>query len=259
MKTAPADSLPILQAEYQRLLDEANGEDRIQTGMHADESEPKSVTSTPRRPTTDQMHGFRESELKGSGRSIAGAAPPATPEERPSYVRRGAAGAAPVSHTSTVRRSTPAEPLSHASTVRRSASASEPAAATPETPAEVTSNDRDRKFINGIAASRAGHYAEAASELPEVVASPPAGKKVLSQYSYAQSLEKTGNLTKAADQYLKASKGSEDLSDKSYLSYCRVLARSGERDRARKLLAQFIAEHPKSSEVVTARRLLQTL
>jgi TolA-binding protein len=114
-------------------------------------------------------------------------------------------------------------------------------------------------YVNGIAASKAGRYAEAAGQLPPVVASPPPGKRRIAEYSYAESLEKTGKLDRAAQTYLKASKGNQELEHKSYLSYCRVLAKSGKREEARKLLAQFISRNPKSSQVVTARQLLQTL
>lgn len=271
MKTAPADSLPILQEEYQRLLDLATMQEPVQTGgvePSGEEDDPQPVVSTPRREVpAGEMQGFRTTELKQTGRSESA---PAEPRSYVSTPRKKARGSEPVAHVSTPRRDAKPKATASRTAVKETSApqATTGAAKKTETsatsstaakPMEATSNDRDRKFINGVAASRAGKYAEAAKELPTVVSSPPAGKKALAHHTYGEALEKTGNTAKAADQYQKGSKGNDALNHKSYIAYCRTVAKSGDRARARKLLVQFIEKNPKSTQVVNARQLLQTL
>ncbi len=253
MRTAPPEELPGLQAEYQRLLEEATGPGTIETGGPRRETrddsslavqEPFVLPSSPRDragneilitsyDSTLELKGLRASELRYAAAS----------ENLP---------AAAEPHTSTPRPRTAAR-----STTAATAPAERPAAARSRS---SRGEPGEKNFVNGVAATRAGWHTEAADELSRALATPQsAGRRTLAEYSYAQSLENTGKLSQAADQYLKASRGVSKLSDKSYVSYCRVLAKSGQKERARQLLVQFIGKNPKSDQVVDARQLLQTL
>ncbi len=266
IRNATPEELPALEAEYQRLLELATRSNQIQTGRDgetpetADGSLPEAplpdsdlpseteptvsdvpdetvdstglvVTDLPAEPSPDAkfrgpdgLKGFRKTELSAAGLKAPASAPAGT--ARRATTRRPAAQAQPV----VVR-----EPAPNASTAR------------------------DQRYVNGMVASRAGRYTEAARDLPAVVASPPAGKQTTARYAYAESLEKSGRLTQAADEYRRAAAGTDAMGQKSYVSYCRVLAKSGERARARQLLVNFISRNPKSTQVVAARQLLQTL
>jgi TolA-binding protein len=116
-----------------------------------------------------------------------------------------------------------------------------------------------RKLVNGIAATQAGRYKEAVQQLEPAVRTRTGAKETGASYSYALSLEKSGQLSRAADEYLKLSRRGGEIGQKSYVSYCRILAKLGQRDRAKRLVLQFIQRNPDSTQVVTARRLLQTL
>ena len=257
MRSAPPDSLPALQAEYQNLLDQATGSGTIETGGPRRDDprdssmavqEPFALPYSPRDgrgneilitsyDSTLELKGLRSSELRyaaGSSSTVPAAAAEA--------------------HESKPR-------------TRTSARRSTATTAAPEQPLPATGTRRGTKnqpgatnFVNGVAATRAGWHAEAVDQLPRTLSTPQnTQRRTLAQYSYAQSLESTGKLSQAADQYLKASRNGTGLGDKSYISYCRVLAKSGQKDRARQLLVQFIGSHPKSDQVVNARQLLQTL
>lgn|GEM_PF-2436748 len=261
MRTATGDSLRILEAEYDRLLREATGRGSIQTGRarEADggilgsedigmEDGGQVIASYPREgrdgildapyDSTAQLHGLRASEL----RYAAGMNGRETASEARPQKSRTAGTAARV-------RTAPGKPAekareSHVTQSRTSAASHEGA----------------QSFVNGIAASRAGWHAEAAAELPKALSSPLSQKrKTLARYSYGQALESSGRLSQAADEYLNASKENTGLAHKSFVAYCRVLAKSGEKARAKKLLVQFIGKNPKSDQVVDARQLLQTL
>ena len=252
MRTAPPEDLPGLQAEYQRLLEEATGSGTIETGgprreIRDDSSlaaqEPFVIPSSPRDrqgneilitsyDSTLQLKGLRASELRYA------AASDNLPAAEP--------------HTSAPRPRTSAR-----ATTAATASAERPAAARSRA---SRGEPGEKNFVNGVAATRAGWHTEAADELPRALSAPQsAQRRTLAEYSYGQSLENTGKLSQAADQYLKASRSGSKLSDKSYVSYCRVLAKSGQKERARQLLVQFIGKNPKSDQVVDARQLLQTL
>lgn len=253
MRTAPPEDLPGLQAEYQRLLEEATGSGTIETGgprreVRDDSSlalqEPLVIPSSPRDrqgneilitsyDSTLQLKGLRARELRyaAASENLPAAAEPHTSATRPRPAARA--------------------------TTAATASAERPAAARSRA---SRGEPGEKNFVNGVAATRAGWHAEAADELPRALAAPQnTQRRTLAEYSYAQSLENTGKLSQAADQYLKASRSGSKLSDKSYISYCRVLAKSGQKERARQLLVQFIGKNPKSDQVVDARQLLQTL
>ncbi len=247
MRTATGDSLAKLQAEYDRLLNRAHGGE-IQTGGNdAQQAGGSDILDAPPQVTnldttamgpTPQLKGLRPSEIRFAN----GQSTPATP-------RRSAASA-------TGNGGKPSAPAARAA---RSAAQSVPPSR-PASTSGATSMERQKKLVDGLAAVRAGNYAKAVQDLPSALDGALDGaKRTEAQYSYALSLEKTGNLSKAAEHYLKASRADEGLGHKSYLSYCRVLAQSGQRDRARKLLAEFIQKHPKSAQVVGARQLLQTI
>jgi TolA-binding protein len=234
MRTATGDSLARLQEEYQRLLMRANG-NTIQTGgmnQPTTQTQPEeSTTSSP------QLKGLRPSELRFAEGDAAGTSTPATPRRTTARNTRtdGKAATRAVDRDDEVE--LPREPSKTAALAQR-----------------------QKKLVDGLAAARAGNYPKAVEDLPHALSGQLTGtKRTEAQYSYALSLEKTGNLTKAAENYLKASSAGESLGHKSYISYCRVLARSGQRQRARQLLVEFIQKNPKSPQVVNARQLLQTI
>lgn len=239
MHVAPPDSLPILQAQYDSLLDSATATPSapvVQTGpamtpppsLNYEGPDEAVLPDNPDESYVgpDDLKGFRKDEI--------------------ALLR---STSAPRSGTST--RTTPR---------REPATRSEPLApeSTPENRTNVATA-RDRRYVDGVTAARSGKYAQAARDLPAVVASPPPGKKTNAEYALGESLERSGNLTKAAEHYRGAASGTSEMSQKSYVSYCRVLAKSGDRTKARKLLADFINRNPRSAQVVNARRLLQTL
>lgn len=138
------------------------------------------------------------------------------------------------------------------------AASSSTSLATPQRRADAINTRGARKgLVEGIAAARAGKYADAVTKLEPAVKAGSAGAEA--GYYYALSLEKTGQFDRAASQYLRASKSGGALAQRSYLDYCRLLARSGKRQKARDLLTQFLRRNPDSTQAVTARRLLQTL
>ncbi|MBS1912719.1 MAG: hypothetical protein JST22_12095 [Bacteroidetes bacterium] len=229
MKTAPADSLPMLQAKYDSLLANVTSGGNIQKGGRdwtnsADLDSIKITTGPGSHGGADSagLMGFRASELDTASPAVH---------------------AAPAPH------------YSHKVTYLRAA----PAPEEPERPAPDSARQRERSYVDGLVAARSGKYQDAVRELPAVVARPPKGRASIVRSAYAESLEKTGSTNKATEQYRKASAGNDEVANKSYLSYCRMLAKSGDRTKARQLLSQFIARHPRSPQVVNARQLLQTL
>lgn len=240
MKTASGDSLAHLQAEYDRILRAAGGQPEIQTGMgdHGD------MASHPRRIGNGQLANEAANDTSGAG-NLKGL----RPDE--------------LNHTSLTRRTMAATPVRKAATPSHLIAArtesrrevSEPATARPS-----TTGNANRKMLDGITAANAGKYSRATDDLPAALSgSLSKSNRNRAQYTYGHSLEKTGKLSKAAESYQQVTKDDRQLGDKSYVSYCRVLSESGQRDRARQLLIGFIAKHPKSPEVISARRLLQTL
>lgn len=232
MQTAPPDSLPILRAEYQRLLDLAAGTAHdVQTGAGggAPAERPAGTNTSGETGDTlvgpDGLLGFRSSELSSGDTGTGGGRPAA----RPRVVSRTGSTAADV--------------------------AAEERAAD----AVTAERGRQRSYVDGLAAVQAGRYPQAVKDLSPIASNPPRGKQTTARFAYARALEKTGNTKKAAEEYRAASAGTDQMAHKSYLNYCRLLAKSGKREQARKLLVEFIGRHPSSTQTVDARRLLQTL
>ena len=126
----------------------------------------------------------------------------------------------------------------------------------PLTAAQRDARMSERNIVEGIAAERAGKYSEATKRLGAVKGGP---KTPQARFSYALSLERTGELSRAASEYLALSSGGGALGHKAYIGYCRVLSMLGQRGRARELVQRFIRQNPASGQVASARRLLQTL
>jgi TolA-binding protein len=229
MKTAPADSLPILQAEYRRLLEiaqrrRAHAAQKSGTGHdeYSDLNDGTGADGAIIVPSTGTK-GLRPSELRASSGRSRRTAPKQAAKK-------------PVTKRSTQQR-----------TVARK-------------PAVTDARRAEQSYVDGTAAARAGQYAEAAKDLEVAVKSPAIGaRKQSATMAYALSLEKTGRLSEAADQYLTLSRSGGEAGHKAYVAYCRILGRLGQRERARRLVLQFLKEHPDSSQVVDARLLLQTL
>ncbi len=253
--TAPADSVPILQDEYQHLLDEANGSRNIQTGGG------RGITDIDSAPAVQDVLVIPTSPQAGRGGDILNASYDSTLELkglRASELRYAGAEAAPARPHESQPRARPAAP--RGSTPANATTERTSAATASRTRSKGETQSGEKNLVNGVAATRAGWYAEAATQLPQALATPQnASNRTLTHYSYAQVLENTGKLKQAAEQYLKASQGETGLGHRSYISYCRVLAKSGQKDRARQLLVQFIGKNPKSDQVINARQLLQTL
>lgn len=239
MRVASPDSLPMLQEEYNRLLALAAGSTPIQTGQEPTLETPTEFDSLETPTDAEPEDGTVPAEQRRTERSYVGP--------------NGLLG---------FRKSELAATGTKAAKMRtRDPKARNIRPAPAPTPAEDAPSARtgERQYLDGLTNARAGRYEQAAKELPAVVANPPAGKRGIAQYSYAESLEKTGDLDKAAEQYRQASRGNDELSHKSYIAYCRTLARTGQRDKARQLLASFISRNPRSPQAVNARLLLQTL
>jgi TolA-binding protein len=115
----------------------------------------------------------------------------------------------------------------------------------------------DRGLVDGVASARAGHYKEAAANLSSTATRKNASPQ--SKYYLAQSLERSGQTARAAQEYLSLSRGRSGVSHASYLAYCMMLSRMGQREKARALVQHFIRQNPDSSQVVDARRLLQMM
>lgn len=273
MMTAPEDSLPILQAEYERLLREATGRGHIQTGRVMDGEDAASndmgilgegniTPSYPRNGRVEEIpnasydsalpfRGLRASELRyadGSNERVAADAKPSQPrtKEVKASTARG---------TNATARTTSSSNASSAKT------GSSRTGTTASASTGTSSREGAQSFVNGVAASRAGWHAEAADELPKALSTPLNSKrKTVAGHAYGQALENTGKTSQAAKEYLNASKSSNSaLAHKSYVAYCGMLAKSGEKARAKQLLVEFIGKNPKSTQVVNARQLLQTL
>ncbi|MEP7217483.1 MAG: hypothetical protein ABI876_01125, partial [Bacteroidota bacterium] len=234
------DSLAHLQAEYERILRAAGGQPEIQTGMgdHGD------MESHPRRLGNGQLANEAANDTTGAW-NLKGLRPGEL--HNSSSTRRTTATAA--------RKTVTPSHLAARTESRRESS--EP---TPASTHVATAGNANRKLLDGIAEASAGKYSKATDDLPAALSgSLSKSNRNRAQYTYGHSLEKSGKLSKAAESYQQVTKDDRQLGDKSYVSYCRVLSESGQRDRARQLLIGFIAKHPKSPEVISARRLLQTL
>jgi TolA-binding protein len=266
MRTASPDTVPYIKAEYQRILDSIALARRepIYTGG-PDSTPPISPVVTGPIDTTrltavdttaaatDSLElirdpsklykGLRQSEL----RRIPGYEPPAR-------TRTPRAAATPRTGGIASRDLAAGRKTSRA---RRAPQNTEQRSSRPREVAADSRKMMERKTVNGIAADQAGRYNEAVQQLAPAVKSGKTSPRA--RYSYANSLENTGQLSKAASEYLKLSRSGGALGHKAYVAYCRLLARMGQKSRAKQLVLQFIERHPDSSQVVTARRLLQTL
>jgi len=315
MRTAPADSLPILRDEYDRLLAERTGEpgfvrtggpstqeaaadttlsitvEQIPTSSDDAAGDDIDETATARPRRTDELvtSDFHRDQIDSVGAAPRRAAPtsattPAVADPsrtfkglRPSEIAT-IPGHERASKTSSrrndARRTTARTAASRASTARtaaaraarrdrsetRTASAASTRASevAPSKGAAAINGRGERKaLVEGIAAARAGRYADAVTKLEPAVRAGRAGSD--GNYYYALALEKSGQVDRAASQYLRASRAGGPLAQRSYLEYCRLLARSGDRRKARELLTQFLRRNPDSTQAVAARRLLQTL
>jgi TolA-binding protein len=282
MRDAPPDSLRALQEEYDRLLaSRALAPSSITTGATADtlvdssiviEAIPyDTVVAEPRRelpvePSTPITPGAATASARRGPDSAPASEDPSRvfkglrPEEIatiPGHERRAAVATS--SRRESVRASSARRRAGNRGESRMAASSGpRPTLAAPSSRAETINARGERKeLVAGIAAARAGKYADAVTKLAPSVSAGRGGSE--GAYYYALSLEKTGQLDRAAQQYLRASRGGGALAERSYLEYCRVLARKGDRQKARQLVTQFLRRNPDSTQAVTARRLLQTL
>lgn len=127
-------------------------------------------------------------------------------------------------------------------------------------PPEASERQLERRYIDGVASARAGNYADAASKLEPVVNSTLSKtRREEARYYYARSLEGLGRTDEALRNYNTVSNGSGSLKQRAYLDYCRLLANTGQKERARTMLRQFIRNNPNSRQAPDAQALLQTL
>ena len=117
----------------------------------------------------------------------------------------------------------------------------------------------NENYTQGLASFRAGNYSNAIVNLKPVVNSSGFSQRSNARYYYAVSLERTGSLRQAASQYRSLMKGSGNLADKSWIGYARVLSRQGNKTKAKKELLRLIQQRPGSSQVASARKMLQQL
>jgi TolA-binding protein len=293
MRTAPLDSVLLLRAEYQRILDsidmarrepvQTGGPDlrnsadsnRVADGGNVQDSSSLTSDSLHRGTTTQEVqtggeplqekfntfdtvdqsfvedpskrfNGLRPSELRGVP-GYSPSKPGSVSEARPKAGTRRHPGRSRMLATRRKQSRTPRY-AGQNSASRRGISRSQMARMS------------ERRIVNGIAATQAGRYTDAIKELgPALGSAGNSARSAHARYSYALSLEKTGQLSRAADQYLRLSRNGGAMGQKAYVAYCRLLARLGQRDRAKRLVLQFIQRNPDSTSVVTARRLLQAL
>jgi TolA-binding protein len=274
MRTAPPDSLPMLEAEYARLLAERAGAPAsVQTGGAATtESDTSSgATLDTIAIAIDAVPAETRREPLPEGEPVA----TGDPAKLFKGLRPNEIATIP-GYERTVRASTSARRENARKSSSRTAArkgrgrsggddarlaASQKPATVVRTPsgraAQINSRGERKGLVAGITAARAGKYADAVAKLEPAVKSGKAGAEA--GYYYALSLEKTGQTARAAEHYLRASRSGGALGQRSYLEYCRLLARTGERTKARQLLTQFLRRNPDSTQAVSARRLLQTL
>lgn len=245
-QTAPADSLPLVEAEYQRLLAAARGSDAPPPESAIDTS--GAVSDVPEHDddaADPDGHDYREIPASGIENPAMVFDGLRTAELRtaPGYVEpepRVVASAAP-------RRSVSRPSTSGATNAER-------AAARPRSSAAERGSNR--RLVEGLAAARAGRYDEAVDKLSGVSS---ADRRAQGSFYYALSLERIGRLAPAADQFRRLKAGSGALAERALVAYARVIAKMGQRSQARQLLQRFVAQNPGSSQLPHARRLLQSL
>lgn len=273
IRTAPADSIAYLRAEYEALLEEYTGESRIVATGNSDLYNParealdhsgsaSDVDSflasrdngRPRRPVASPTVAGSREELRASG------------DRRDSSISALAVNTARRSNAVRSRTSTPGTiSAGRQSTRVRSADARRRTRAVVEEQTMPTASaeraDGKREYIDGLAAARAGRYDEAAVQLPKAIESGDLSPihRARARQTYGQSLEASGDPAGASAQYQSASRQRGDIGERAYIDRCRAMALSGEREKARAMLREFIRSHPRSKQVVNARRLLQTI
>ena len=125
-------------------------------------------------------------------------------------------------------------------------------------PRRSKTSSLDKKYAEGLAYFRAGSYSKAITELKPVASSSKSYKNT-ARYYYGLALERTGQLSQAASQYRKLKSSSGSLSDKAWVAYARVLKAQGKTSTAKSELLRFIKARPRSSQIASARELLQRL
>ena len=151
MRTATGDSLARLREEYDRLLQRANG-GIIQTGGTS-----QTTMAEPAQPegATPQLKGLRPSELRfADGEGTATPATPATPRRPTSRPEQAKATTRATDRSDEVE--IPREPSKNA-----------------------TLAQRQKKLVDGLAATRAGDYQKATQDLPKALSTPVNGARRL--------------------------------------------------------------------------------
>lgn len=282
IRTASPDSARRLREEYQRLLSQFTGEEQqVQTGN------PSTDVYNPARPNASPLPPVAPidsflSQREGGTRSIRRRN--ITAEELDRRLRADDPQQAPSSTPATTPKATNAVSRRKVSTpeeapsrrIERTKSAittrrtlqrrevrDEPTASQERSTSRAASapNSGKRQFINGVAAAQAGDTKVAGEALSRSLESRdlPGRNRPRAEYSYGTSLEESGRPAEAATHYRKAAKSGMKLNHKAYIAQCRALARSGKRDEARAMLVDFIRRNPKSPQIISARKMLQTL
>ena len=125
-------------------------------------------------------------------------------------------------------------------------------------PRRSTTSSLDEKYSEGLAYFCAGSYNQAITELKPVANSSKSYRNT-ARYYYGLALERTGSLSRAASQFRKLRSGSGGLAEKAWIAYARVLKAQGKISQAKNELLRFIKARPTSSQIASARELLQRL
>lgn len=318
MQTAPPDSLGILMAEYERLLDSAMGgpasaeppgaQPTAQTAQSASTAPSTYPRSTPRSSLNGsgdsrtlvqsdyetsrdssfdpaRFGGIRETELDYYRENTP------APQQVPTPAAASRTGNNATSTNSTANSSAADGSSSRGNTAQATAAkgkgkkksrtrkgkngrrnravspqATPPSvAAVPSSPSSKASEPKSAKssstaenYTEGLAHFRAGRYQQAVASL-KPVANSSGSYRTTAKYYYALSLERTGSLAQAANQFRSLSKGSGTLADKGWLGYCRVLSAQGKKKQAKNELLRLIKQRPQSSQIASAKQMLQQL
>lgn len=315
MQTAPPDSLGLLMAEYERLLDSAMGgpaasappateypSSSTPIAAEPEYNTPTTPRSTPRSsingngdnrtlvqsdneaarqfdPTT--YGGARESELEHYRENRSAQSQP-TESTQSAANGNGSASSLSGQSSSTGTGSRPTSSTTSRTSGgtgakgkgkkesgskkgkkgKKNRAASTPAVAeTPSSSPEPKANKSsslNENYTEGLAHFRAGRYKQAITSL-KPVANSSGSYRTTAKYYYALSLERTGSLAQAASHFRSLSKGSGAIADKGWLGYCRVLSAQGKKSEAKKELLRLIKQRPGSSQIASAKQMLQKL
>lgn len=334
MQTAPPDSLGILMAEYERLLDSAMGgpaaseQTAAQSAPTSGPAEEQTASAAPSYPRStprssignggdnrtlvqsdvragkdssfdpSKFGGVRQSELEYYRENApAQQQTPTTAAPRNAGTTSTTPSGESRSTTTTAKPSTSSTPSSSVASTSgssdsRTASGGrvqssqsskakgkgkkakkekrDRAASTPSTvavapssssssePKPSRSSSLSENYTEGLAHFRAGRYRQAIENL-KPVANSSGSYRIIAKYYYALSLERTGSLSQAAGQFRSLSKGSGAIADKGWLGYCRVLSAQGKKNEAKKELLRLIKQRPGSSQIASAKQMLQKL